>query len=414
MGLFDFVLKGKKKNESEATMPTSLGAPSKSVKQEEPFFESSFEIPFKFEFALKNKTIVCSDIPDTWKNTCKPCNLSEALKHFEEFYKNCVSTVKQEKQKSAGNLGKLLPTGSDDFDAVFSGIPYIIDSKCVGLIVKFNGRSAINPLRSTSFDDSFSILCIGADKYLSMREVPEPISKVSEPKKQEPVIEVKIPSASSKLTGVETITDIEGNIYTSVKIGNQVWTVENFKATKYNDGTPIPLIVDSKWMKLSTGAHCWYGNNSTNKEKYGALYNWYAVNSGKLAPIGWHVPTDEECTELEKYLIANGCNWDGTKEGNKIAKALAAKKDWTSNSDSGTIGNDLSKNNLSGFSAIPSGYRDDTGLFFDQNNDCRWWTATECDASSAWSRFLSNCLENLLRFSYPKQLGFCARSIRDS
>jgi uncharacterized protein (TIGR02145 family) len=134
-----------------------------------------------------------------------------------------------------------------------------------------------------------------------------------------------------------TIEDIDGNVYRIVKIGNQLWTVENLRVTKYNDGSAIQLVAgNSAWAALSTPGYCYY-NNTTNADsikKFGALYNWYVVNPSvnpsnpkKVAPVGWHVPTDEEWTILENYMIVNGYNWDGTTTGNKIAKSLATKAD---------------------------------------------------------------------------------------
>ncbi len=159
------------------------------------------------------------------------------------------------------------------------------------------------------------------------------------------------------------IGDIDGNGYHIVKIGNQVWTVENLRTTRYNDGTAIPYVTDnSAWANLSTPGYCYYGNDSAaNAVKYGALYNWHAVNTGKLAPEGWHVPTDAEWDTLQNYLIANGYNWDGTTTGNKIAKSMAAKTDWNSSSTAGAPGNDVQSNNSSGFSALPGGYRYNNG-----------------------------------------------------
>jgi uncharacterized protein (TIGR02145 family)/uncharacterized repeat protein (TIGR02543 family) len=174
----------------------------------------------------------------------------------------------------------------------------------------------------------------------------------------------KVTSIPKGTTGNKTlyakwaIKDKDGNYYTEVKIGNQYWMVENFRCTKYNDGTAIPNVTDSaQWTGLSTGAYCFY-DNSTNtafREKFGALYNGYAVATGKLAPEGWRVPTDNDWTTLQDYLIANGYNYDGTRDSNKVAKALAAKTDWASSTGVGAIGNDLSQNNRSGFSALPGG-----------------------------------------------------------
>ena len=94
------------------------------------------------------------------------------------------------------------------------------------------------------------------------------------------------------------------NEYHTVIIGNQTWMVENLKVTEYNDGTAIPLVEsNSDWWNRTTAAYSWNENDEAKyKDSYGALYNWYAVNTGKLCPAGWHVPTDAEWTELIRYL----------------------------------------------------------------------------------------------------------------
>ena len=221
----------------------------------------------------------------------------------------------------------------------------------------------------------------------------------------------------------KTIKDADGNVYTTVQIGNQIWTVENWRSTKYNDGSAIPNVTDgAQWEELTTGAYCYYDNNAANKTKYGALYNWYAVNTGKIAPDGWRVPTDADWTKLEEYLIANGYNWDGTTSENKIAQAMAAQTDWASSmtsngivysAETGTPGNDLSKNNASGFAALPGGCRNIGGSFDGQSYIGDWWSATEDAASYAWFRFLVYGLELLLRGIHDKSCGFSLRLVRD-
>ena len=96
-----------------------------------------------------------------------------------------------------------------------------------------------------------------------------------------------------------TVTDIDGNTYKTVQIGTQTWMAENLRTTKYNDGEAIPYVTDnSVWVKLETPAYCYYNNDISNKKMFGALYNWYTVNTGRLCPSGWHVPTDAEWTTL--------------------------------------------------------------------------------------------------------------------
>ena len=213
-----------------------------------------------------------------------------------------------------------------------------------------------------------------------------------------------------------TVTDIDGNVYHTVKIGNQIWTVENFRSTRFNDGSKIPLIADSsEWKNLISPGFCWSVDDITIRNKSGALYNWYAVNSLKLAPAGWHVPTDSNWYTLENYLIANGSNWDGTTDGNKIAKSLAAKFDWQENTVIGSIGNDLSKNNKSGFTAIPNGMRDTIGVLNGPGNESIWWSSTLSadDSSAACVRYLGGLKEDLYKFFGYKKCGFAIRLIKD-
>lgn len=216
------------------------------------------------------------------------------------------------------------------------------------------------------------------------------------------------------------IKDRDGNYYSEVKIGNQYWMLENFRCTKYNDGTPIEHVSDyDRWYSLNDEAYCYYDNSesASEQQKWGALYNWFAVNTGKLAPAGWHVPTDAEWTVLENYLIANGFNYDGSKNDNKIAKSMATKTDWKDTTITGAIGNDLTKNNSSGFSALPGGCRGHYyGNFFGKSNTGYWWSATERDAPSsyAYSRDLHFDYSHLENIGIDdKRWGFSVRLVRD-
>ena len=218
-----------------------------------------------------------------------------------------------------------------------------------------------------------------------------------------------------------TVKDADGNVYQTVRIGNQEWMAENLRTTKYNDGSPIPNIIsDTAWDSCKytqTGAYCYYDNttDSDSIEKFGALYNWYAVNTGNLAPAGWHVPTDSEWTVLENYLIANGYNYDGTTTGNKIAKSMAAKTGWATSEVEGTIGNDLSTNNRSGFSAFPGGHRNfhGDGVFLNQSVGGSWWSSTEFALSSALHHDLNCNWENLDLWYSSNSIGFSVRLLRD-
>jgi uncharacterized protein (TIGR02145 family) len=204
------------------------------------------------------------------------------------------------------------------------------------------------------------------------------------------------------------LTDIDGNVYQTIKIGKQWWMAENLKVAHYCNGDPIPNVTDdSIWTVLSTGAYCLYNNDSTTiAEKFGPLYNWYAVDEiRKIAPIGWHVPTDEEWKKLEIYLgmsqdDADNSGWRGTDEGKK----LKATNEWM---------NDDYETNESGFSALPGGYRENFhGAYLDIGHIGTWWSATESN-SAIWSRSLSGSGSNILRYYSYKRTGISVRLVRD-
>lgn len=214
------------------------------------------------------------------------------------------------------------------------------------------------------------------------------------------------------------ITDVDGNIYQSVRIGSQIWTVQNLRVTRYNNDSAITLDTSSKTWNCNTEKYCFH-DNSTNtafQNKWGAYYNWYAVNTGKLAPSGWHVPTDAEWDTLENYLIANGYNYDGTTTGKKFAKSLAAKTDWYSYDYSNTGAPDTmtSWNNSSGFLALPGGYRDLDGGFKYQGTFCGWWSATgSVDTLGAYGRYLNSSHVHMSTFINGKSTGHTVRLLRD-
>ena len=209
-----------------------------------------------------------------------------------------------------------------------------------------------------------------------------------------------------------TVTDADGNIYHTVTIGTQVWMVENLKTTKYNDGTLIQNVTgDADWYHLTSAltaaAYCWYNNNADYyKNIYGALYNWYAVNTGKLAPAGWHVATDAEWTTLANYVSGHlGASYS-------LAQALAATNNWGISANEGAIGNDFSKNNSSGFSALPGGYRYTDG-FYVAYYDGFWWSSSNDGAYYAWFRYLHNNSGLLFRESCDKYAGYSVRCVKD-
>ena len=191
----------------------------------------------------------------------------------------------------------------------------------------------------------------------------------------------------------DTVRDIDGNVYQAVRIGGQVWMAENLRVRRYNDGSAIPMDTSTSapgWNSAWGPMFCYY-NHTTNADsikKYGALYNWYTlVDTKKLAPAGWHVPTDSEWEVMQNYLVMHGYNYDGTTDtaNNKIAMALAAKTDWHSYSGAGYPGNDLTKNNSTGFSALPGGYRCILPSTFENQGDLgSWWSMLLITVRRAW------------------------------
>lgn len=193
------------------------------------------------------------------------------------------------------------------------------------------------------------------------------------------------------------IIDVDWNIYHTVTIGSQTWMVENLSTTKYNDGYDIPYESDTyNWRALTTAARC-------NYPEWGfRLYNWYAVNTGKLAPIGWHVATDEDWTTLQNYVASNL----GTSPS--VAKALAATTNWSTSTTTDATGNNLAKNNSTGFSALPSGSRSDLGYFNDVGNTGIWWTST-----GNLCREIDYYGKNLFKLSVVSTCGLAVRCVKN-
>ena len=199
---------------------------------------------------------------------------------------------------------------------------------------------------------------------------------------------------------VGEMTDQDGNVYETIIIGDQEWTVTNLKVTKYRDGTAIPTgHSNSAWAGLSTGAYAVYDNNESNADTYGYLYNWYAaVDSRNIAPEGWHVPTDDEWQILVDYLGGESVAGGKMKE--------TGTEHWNSPNEGAT--------NESGFTALPGGcryYYD--GNYYVMGNYCSFWSSTEGNSSDAWSRTLNFSGSDVYRSYGNKHYGFSVRVVRD-
>lgn len=196
------------------------------------------------------------------------------------------------------------------------------------------------------------------------------------------------------------VKDYEGNEYNTVWIGGKLWMSENLKTTKFNDGTEIPNVIEGDdWIELTSPAYCWYNNSKAGYgEDYGGLYNWFAVNSGKLCPNGWHVPTDEEWDELTEYL--GGATGAGGK--------LKSKSLWNDPNTDAT--------NEVGFSALPNGARRETanGIFFRVQQYSYNWSSTEDNETHAWQRHMYFKHADVSRGRSDKKYGFGVRCVRDN
>ena len=212
------------------------------------------------------------------------------------------------------------------------------------------------------------------------------------------------------------VTDIEGNSYSTIEIGTQIWTKENLNVSKYRNGDPILQVTDPyEWQNSKTGAWCYYANQSANGIIYGKLYNWHAINDARgLAPKGWHIPSDAEWTLLSDFLITNKYNYDGTVSGNKIGKSLASTNLWQNASQKGAVGNNLTLNNSTKFTGLPAGSRwsDATISFSSLNRTAGWWSSTGSD-NTAVTYGLYNTSEDLERLNISKKYGYSIRCIKD-
>lgn len=189
--------------------------------------------------------------------------------------------------------------------------------------------------------------------------------------------------ASCKKEKIE-ITDIDGNVYHGVTIGNQIWMTENLRTTRYADGSAIPKVEEgTAWSALETNgeAYCWYDNNPSVNEDYGCLYTWAAATNGGsgssanpsgvqgVCPDGWHLPSEEEWKELVFHLGGYFEAGEYLKEDGNIH--------W--------VRGNYHASNSSGFTALPGGSRSTVGTFYDLTNNAYFWTATDKTTESATS-----------------------------
>jgi len=193
------------------------------------------------------------------------------------------------------------------------------------------------------------------------------------------------------------LVDIDGNIYETLTICDQTWMKSNLNVSKYRNGDEIPQVTDgTQWKNLTTGAWCYFQNNTSNGPVYGKLYNWYAVNDPRgLAPKGWHIPSLDEWGEVRNCL--GGQNIAGGK-----MKALTL---WNNPN--------VGASNESGFTALPGGLR--RGSSFQLFGDWGyWWSSTETEIpGECWRQTLYNGSTNFGTSSDSKDVGISVRCIKN-
>ena len=196
-----------------------------------------------------------------------------------------------------------------------------------------------------------------------------------------------------------SLTASSADALPTIQIGTQKWMSKNLEVAFYRNGDPIPQVTDPiAWAGLTTGAWCYYKNDSTVGTTYGKLYNWYAVNDPRgLAPTGWHIPSDAEWTTLETTLGGSSVAGGKMKE--------AGLFNWKSNKDG---------NNNSGFTGLPGGYRFNSGEFYSSGIEGYWWSSTgSTPVTTAWNRNLTYSSGIVVRYNDNKLCGFSVRCLRD-
>lgn len=201
---------------------------------------------------------------------------------------------------------------------------------------------------------------------------------------------------SGFLCGSNSVTDIDGNTYGTVLYGGKCWMNKNLKTSKYNDGTAISNItIPLQWANISYGAWCNYNNTASFNAVHGKLYNWYAVNSGKLCPEGWHIPTKAEWTQLISHL-----------GGNSVAGGkMKATSIWDAPNTGAT--------NESNFTAYPSGIRLNNGDFLLIKLYAYWWSTNSVSSNIAVGYYLWNLTEEIYEINDEKKMGMSCRCVKD-
>ncbi len=192
------------------------------------------------------------------------------------------------------------------------------------------------------------------------------------------------------------VTPVNNNSLFAVKIGTQYWQAKNLDVTTYRNGESIPHVQDPvQWSKLTTGAWCYYENKLDHGDKYGKLYNWYAVNDSRgLAPDGYHIPSD-----LEWEILINSLGGES-----KAGILMKSRFGWNNNGNgTGNVG----------FDGLPGGDRNSSGSFYNLGVNGSWWSSTKSLTTFAWNRFLYCEYGVAYRGNTEKTCGLSVRCLKD-
>lgn len=224
--------------------------------------------------------------------------------------------------------------------------------------------------------------------------------------KEEPEVLINAPVSNAS----EPVTDIDGNTYRTVRIGDQVWMAENLRTGRYADGTTIPQVQTSSWASASSGAWCVNPDEVNFEADCGRLYNYFAVaDPRKLCPQGWRTPTDQDWMDLELSLGMSMADvdmqdWRGG-EANAGGQLKSRSDLWTSVS--------LGTCDYWGFSAQPGGHRNSSGSFVNWGGYAEFWTSTYQSGTFAYARRLYYFHERMWRGTMDRKTGMCVRCIQE-
>lgn len=337
-------------------------------------------------FNFSERKIIAADAAKTSPVAVKYFNSFNGYNYFASAINSAINYINTSEQTTFTNVSteQLATTNPEVLTPVdqfkFNHIQFSITNPNLQLVsssfsasgqlnlqVKIIGTTATTPITSTlnySYDDGYSVF---------QKSVPITVSTSS------PCDDTTAP-------------------YPTVTIGTQVWMQKNLNVCKYRNGEDIPQVQDpSAWASLTTGAWCYYNNDTANGTVYGKLYNWYAINDPRgLAPTGYHVPSDAEWTTLTTFLGGAGVAGDKMK----------ATTGWTPYSG-------ITNTNSSGFTGLPGGYRSANGTFSGIGGNGNWWSSSQDDPTTAWNRYLLDYNGDVNRNFNNYKLGFSVRCVRD-